>query len=368
MVEKSKRLLSIDALRGFDMFFISGGAGFLYLIEGKTDMQWVDVIAKQVHHPAWNGFTFFDFIFPLFLFISGVSLSFSLSGNMKRNVPKSDIYKKAFKRMIILIVLGIIYKNAPILLFEPSKIRYGSILGRIGIATFITSILYLNFSNIQRLYWAIGILISYYAALYLIPVPGFGAGDLTFEGNLVGWIDRSLMPGILRQGTYDQLALLTQLPALCLTIFGAWAGDLLREQDLNNQKKFVKLVIIGISMVLIGLIWSLHFPINKHLWTSSFILLTGGLGFLILALFFWLIDIKGYRKWAFFFKVIGINSLVIYFAYRFIDFNYTSNLFFGGLLSPIDEKWHPALISIGALGLVWIFLYILYKNKIFVKV
>jgi predicted acyltransferase len=318
-------------------------------------------------HPAWNGFTFYDLIMPLFLFISGVSLSFSLSRHLKKNSSKTDLYKKAFKRMIILILLGIIYKNAPIPLFDPSEIRFGSVLGRIGIATFVTALLFLNFSKTQRLYWVIGILTAYYGALYLIPVPGFGAGDLSFEGNLVGWIDRSVMPGILRQGTYDELALLTQLPALCLTVLGAWAGDVLREQN-DNNKKFLNLVIIGTSIIVVGLIWSMHFPINKHLWTSSFILLTGGLSFLILALFFWLIDIRGYRKWAFFFKVIGMNSLTIYFAYSFIDFTYTSNRIFGGLLSPIDEKWHAALISIGALGLVWIFLYILYRNKLFIKI
>lgn len=368
MKEKSKRLLSVDALRGFDMFFIAGGASFLYLIENKTGYQWVDMIAKQVHHPAWDGFTFFDFIFPLFLFISGVSLSFSLSGNIKKKVSRTNLYQKAFRRMIILIVLGIIYKNAPVPLFEPSDIRYGSVLGRIGIATFITSLLFLNFSKMQRLFWVFGILLAYYGALYLIPVPGFGAGDLSFEGNLVGWIDRTVMPGILRQGTYDELAILTQLPALCLTVLGSLAGDILRESSVDDNKKFIRLILIGSISMIIGLVWSLHFPINKHLWTSSFILFTGGMSFLILAIFFWLIDIRGYRKWAFFFKVIGLNSLTIYFAYSFINFTYTSNKLFGGLLSPIDEKWHPALISVGALGLVWVFLFILYRNKIFVKI
>ena len=127
-------------------------------------------------------------------------------------------------------------------------------------------------------------------------------------------------------------------------------------------------MLIGLSILALGLLWSLLFPINKHLWTSSFILLTGGMSFLILTLFYWLIDIKGYRKWAFFFKVIGLNSLTIYFAYSFINFTYTSKKIIGGLLSPIDEQWHDALISIGALGLVWLFLYILYRNKLFIKV
>ncbi len=270
--------------------------------------------------------------------------------------------------MVILIVLGIIYKNAPLPLFFPSEIRYSSVLGRIGIATFATAILYLNFSKTQRLYWVIGILTAYYAALFLIPVPGFGAGNLSFEGNLVGWIDRSIMPGILHQGTYDELALLTQLPALCLTVLGAWAGDILCEKNFSNNKKLSRLFAIGAILIAIGILWGLHFPIIKKLWTSSFILLTGGMSFLILTLFYWLIDARGYRKWAFFFKVIGMNSLVIYFAYSFIDFSYTAHKIFGGLLSPINEKWHEACISVGALGLVWLFLYILYRHRLFVKI
>lgn len=368
MVKKNSRLLSIDALRGFDMFFISGGASFLYLIQGKTEWPWVDIITQQLEHPKWNGFSFYDFIFPLFLFIAGVSLSFSLKSNLRKKVLKTVLYKKAFRRMILLMLLGIIYKNAPLPLFEPSQIRFSSVLGRIGIATFITTLLFLNFTNKQRIYWVIGILTAYYGALFLIPVPGFGMGDLSFEGNLVGWIDRTVMPGILRQGTFDELALLTQLPALCLTVLGAWAGEILQDHNFDENKKMKNLTIIGSSILIIGLIWSLHFPINKHLWTSSFILLTGGMCFLTLALFYWLIDIKGYRKWAFFFKVIGMNSLTIYFAYSFINFTYTSNKIIGGLLSPIDVKWHDALISLGALGLIWLFLYILYRNKMFIKI
>ncbi len=366
--EKSKRLLSIDALRGFDMFFISGGAAFLYYLQGKTGLAWVDILATQVEHPEWNGFTFFDFIMPLFLFISGVSLTFSLSRNIEKGVAKPALYKKAFKRMIILILLGLIYKNAPVHLFEPSSIRYSSVLGRIGIATFVTTLLYLNFSWRQRLLWIVGVLIAYYGALFLIPIPGFGAGDLSFEGNLVGWIDRIIMPGRLAQGTFDQLALASLLPSLCLTVLGAWAGDILRSKTFSEYKKLLNLVIIGATAIVIGLIWSLHFPINKHLWTSSFILLTGGMGFLFLALFYWLIDVLQFRKWAFFFKVIGMNSLTIYFAYSFINFRFTANKIIGGLLTPFDEKWHDAFISLGALGLVWLFLYILYRNKMFVKV
>src|SRR5690554_3230272 len=367
LLKPNNRLLSIDALRGFDMFFISGGGTFLMLMKGKTGFVFVDAIAEQLEHPAWNGFTFYDFIFPLFLFIAGVSLSFSLSSGQSKGIPKAQLYKKVFYRMLILICLGILYKNAPIPFFEPSQIRFGSVLGRIGFACFITCLIYLNFSFLQRFFWVAGILLAYYAALFLVPVPGYGAGDLSFEGNLVGWFDRTFMPGRLLQKTYDELAVLTQFPALCLTILGTAAGDMLRGPMLP-LKKIRGMVIYGVLGIVLGLAWQLHFPINKHLWSSSFILLTGGMAFLSMALFYWIIDVLGYKKWAFFFQVIGINSLAIYLAYRFVDFNYTSRLLFEGLYSPLAEQWHSVAQALGALLLVWLFMYFLYRKKIFLKI
>lgn len=367
LLKPNTRILSIDALRGFDMLFISGGGTFLALLEGKTGSAFVDEIARQLEHPEWNGFTFYDFIFPLFLFISGISLSFSLTGGISKGIPKTQLYKKVFYRMLILICLGILYKNAPIPFFEPSQIRFGSVLGRIGFACFITTLIYLNFPGKQLLYWVGGILVAYYAALFLIPVPGYGAGDLSFEGNLVGWFDRNFMPGRLLQKTYDELAILTQFPALCLTIMGTVAGDILRG-PISNRQKLQKLVVYGIIGIAVSLVWSLHFPINKHLWTSSFIMLTAGMAFLSIALFYWIIDVQGYRKWAFVFQVIGINSLAIYLAYRFINFHYTSSLLFEGMYRPLAEQWHPVMEALGALILVWLFMYFLYRQKIFLKI
>ena len=220
--------MSIDALRGLDMLLIAGGGECIELLKGKTGWHWIDVVADQLEHPAWNGFSFYDFIFPLFLFISGVSLSFSLNKGLESGLSKNSIYRKAFRRMVLLVILGIIDKNTPITFFDPANIRVASVLGRIGVAGFFTTLLYLNFSRPKRLMWIAGILLAYYAALFLIPVPGYGAGDLSFEGNLVGWVDRHFMPGRLLERTYDENALLTQFPAMCLCMLGSLAGDVLR--------------------------------------------------------------------------------------------------------------------------------------------
>jgi predicted acyltransferase len=364
---KPQRLLSIDALRGFDMLLISGGGTFLVLLENKTGLAGVDWIADQLKHPTWNGFTFYDFIFPLFLFIAGVSMAFSLNKGIEMGLSKAELYKKAFWRMLILVILGIIDKNQPVTFFEPSQIRVASVLGRIGLAGFFASLLYLNFSRLHRIFWVAGILLLYYAALFLIPVPGYGAGNLTMEGNLVGWIDRNFLPGRLLQKIYDENGLITQLPALCLTVMGSIAGDVLRS-DRKESKKLQILLQAGIAGIGIGLFWGLHFPINKHLWSSSFILLTAGMAFLILSLFYYVIDVLKFQSWTFFFQVIGMNSLTIYLAYHFIDFEHTSHALFAGLYAPVPEQFHDALEALGALVLVWSMMYFLYKKKIFIKI
>ena len=366
-LSKPQRLLSIDALRGFDMLLISGGGTFLVLLENQTGLAWVDWIAAQLKHPAWNGFTFYDFIFPLFLFIAGVSMAFSLNKGIEMGLSKAELYKKAFWRMLILVILGIIDKNQPVTFFEPGQIRVASVLGRIGLAGFFASLLYLNFSRLHRIFWVAGILILYYAALFLIPVPGYGAGNLSMEGNLVGWIDRNFLPGRLLQKIYDENGLITQLPALCLTVMGSIAGDVLRS-DRKEGKKLQILLLAGIAAIGLGLFWGMHFPINKHLWSSSFILLTTGMAFLILSLFYYVIDVLKFQGWAFFFQVIGMNSLTIYLAYHFIDFEHTSHLLFAGLYAPVPEQFHDALEALGALILVWSMMYFLYRKKIFIKI
>jgi len=366
-IKKPQRLLSIDALRGFDMLLISGGGTFLVLLENNTGLASIDWIANQLKHPAWNGFTFYDFIFPLFLFIAGVSMAFSLNKGIEMGLSKAELYRKAFWRMLILVILGILDKNQPVTFFEPSQIRVASVLGRIGVAGFFASVLYLNFSRQHRIFWVAGILLLYYAALFLIPVPGYGAGNLSMEGNLVGWIDRNFLPGRLLQKIYDENGLITQLPALCLTVLGSLGGDVLRSERKESQKLQI-LLLAGIGGLGIGLFWGLHFPINKHLWSSSFIMLTSGMAFLILSLFYYVIDVLKYQKWAFFFQVIGMNSLTIYLAYHFIDFEHTSKILFSGLYAPVPEQFHDALKALGALVLIWSMIYFLYKKKIFIKI
>jgi predicted acyltransferase len=257
------RLDSIDALRGFDMLMISGGGAFIHLMDGKTGSTLMDQIARQFVHPSWDGFAFYDFIFPLFLFLAGTSLAFSVQIGRKNGLTETDLKFKTFKRMLILIVLGILDKNVPLDIFNPEQIRYGTVLGRIGLATFIGLLFYLRFDWKQRAALGVSLLALYYLAVMWIPVPAFGAGDLSFEGNLIGWFDRAFMPGRLLQKTYDELGLLTQIPACCITLFGTIAGDIL-SKEIPSVHKLSQLVMLGVVGVGVGLVWSLSFPINKN--------------------------------------------------------------------------------------------------------
>jgi predicted acyltransferase len=271
-------------------------------------------------------------------------------------------------RMLIFIGIDIVYKNPGISFFEPSNIRYLGILGRIGFTGFVTTVIYLNFPRYSRIIWIAAILLFYYGALFLIPVPGYGAGDLSsMESNFVGWFDRTILPGRLINKIYDENGLATQFPALCLTILGSLGGDILRS-DRKESKKTYTLLLAGIICLLSGHIWGLHFRISRHLWSSSFILVSGGWAFIFMAVFYWLIDVMKYQKWVFFFKVIGMNSLATYLLYYFINFYYTSNLLFYGFYAPLPEEWQKVAEATGALFLVWMTLYFMYRKKIFLKV
>jgi predicted acyltransferase len=367
-IVKPARLRSLDALRGFDMLMIVGGGAFLSRMRNLTGLDWVDWLGQQQHHATWNGFSFEDFIFPLFLFITGASLVFSLQNGLAAGASKADLYRKAFWRMMILIVLGILQKNRPFLtVFDPHNIRVVSVLGRIGFAGFIATLLYLNCSRMARLGWAAGILLAYYAAMFLIPVPGHGAGNLSLEGNLAGWFDRTFLPGRLLQKVYDENGLLTQLPALCLTVFGTAAGDVLRE-NWKPARKILTFVLAGVAAIAIGLLWGRHFPINKHLWSSSFIVLTTGISFLCLAAFYGVIDVLRFQRWSFFFEVIGLNALTIYLAEQVFSFEYASNRLFGGLYAPLPEPWQRVAQALGAVVVIWLLLYFMYRKRIFIKI
>lgn len=360
--EPQKRLYSLDALRGFDMFWITGGGVLAIAVSRLAGIDWLET---QMHHVKWEGFRFYDLIFPLFMFISGVAIPFSIKSKIEKNVPERKLFLKIFKRLVILIFLGILYNGVFRTGFSES--RFASVLGQIGIAYFFASLIVIYFKSFKsRLYWLGGILLGVGIIQLLIPVPGHGAGVLTPEGCINGFIDRLLLPGRLHGGSFDPEGILCSLSATGITLMGTIAGNILRSRKTNDWQKTGYLVAAGTAGIALSLILSTFYPIIKSCWTSTFNLLAGGISFLLLALFYLFIDHWGFKSWAFYFRVIGMNSIFIYLFSRIVDVKRITEFFFGWLAAPAGE--YSNIMLTGNLIVIWLILFFMYKKKIFIRI
>ena len=391
------RLLSLDALRGFDMFWIICGEGIFHsmanaivqrhaLVRNPVDYQIAATsglsifekatigISNQLHHSPWNGFTFYDLIFPLFIFIAGVSMPFSLGNQLALAVDtkaaKKKIYGSLLKRTAILILLGMIVNG---LLQWPgyANTRFASVLGRIGLACFFAAIIYINNNIYKQMAWFAGLLLAYWALLMWVPVPGFGAGNLTPEGSLPSYTDQILLPGKLHRKVYDPEGLLATIPAIATALLGVFTGTLLRNNTgrFTMLRKMYLLVTAGLLLLAAGWLWGRVFPINKTLWTSSFVLYTGGWSILLLAAFYTVIDVAGCKRWSMPFVWVGANSILIYMAaHGLVDFTATSGFVFGGLIHLFSPAWQPAVVWVGVAVIQFILLYFLFERKWFLKI
>ena len=360
-----ERLLSLDALRGSDMFWITGGGYLVAVLAKYTGAGWLQTLADQMEHAEWVGFHFEDLIFPLFMFISGVAIPFALVSKLERHVPKKELASKAVKRAVILVLLGLVYNGVFSNGFENP--RFASVLGQIGLAYLGAALIVIYSKSFKStVYWLGGILVGIGFIQLLVPVPGIGAGVLTPEGCLNGYIDRMFLPGRLYGGSFDPEGLLCIVSAVTVTLMGSIAGHFLRDKKVNDQQKIKTLSLIGVSSIALALLLSTFYPIIKACWTGSFNLLTSGIGFLLITLFYWIIDVKGWKKWSFFFRVIGMNSIFIYLLYDMVDIGSISRYLFGWrvLVGDFGEIIHV----VGSIMLVWSLLYYMYKKNIFLKV
>lgn len=364
----NKRLLSLDALRGFDMFWIMGGEGIFTGLAALTGWPLFEWWAKQLDHVPWHGFVFYDMIFPLFLFIAGISFPFSMAKRIAAGESRQKIYWHIMSRGVLLVLLGILYNNG--LRFNFGELRYGSVLGRIGLAWMFAALIFINTKLSFRIMWFWVILLGYWLLFVLFPAHDLGSSDpFSREGNLASYIDRMLMPGRLYLGNHDPEGIFSTLPAICTALLGMFTGEFIRS-DYKSGKPVTKvLIMIGAAIILmiIGKLWNLVFPINKNIWSSSFVCFVGGLSLLLFSIFYLVIDIWQYRKWTFFFVVIGMNPITIYLAGRIINFRSATRFFFGGFAEIMPEKWTELINGIGITAVAWLFLYILYRKKIFLK-
>ena len=365
---KNQRLLSLDTLRGIDMLFIMGGDAFFLCLGALVPGSIFADFAQQLSHKEWDGFAFYDLIFPLFLFIAGVSFPFSLAKSRNSGISDKKIKLRILRRGLTLVILGIVYNG--LLSFEFESLRVASVLGRIGCAWMIAAYIYMCCSRKATILIAGTILFGYYALLSLVSAPDApDASPLSMEGSIVGYVDRMLLPGKLHLGVHDPEGILSTLPAVVTALLGIFAGDFIRSvTNWNEHKKAATLLLSGILFIGLGYAWDLSFPINKNLWTSSFVLVAGGYSLLLLAICYWIVDVKQWRGWTFFFRVIGLNSITIYLAQHFIDFSKPIKTIFGGTLTLLPENCYALGYWTCHITICWLLLYFLYKQKIFLKI
>ncbi len=369
-METGKRLLSLDALRGFDMIFIMGFASVITAACGLFPGGDSCFLASQMHHVPWNGFHHHDTIFPLFLFIAGVSFPFSHAKQVAGGASKGRIYRKIFTRGILLFLLGLVYNGFFRLDF--AGLRIFSVLARIGFAWMFAALLFINFKPGTRAVVSVALLVGYWLLLRFVPAPDApGADPFSYEGNLVGYVDRTLVPNhLLNKGEFDPEGLLSLIPAIVTAMLGMFTGEFVRldEKKVPGGKKALYMALAAVAMLVLGLVWSLDFPVNKSLWSSSFVLVVGAYSLGLFALFYYLIDVRGWKKWTKFFEVIGLNSITIYMAQRIIPFGSVNGFFLDGLAGHLPPAAGDLILSIGYFVLCWLFLWFLYKKKIFLKV
>lgn len=361
----SGRVHSIDALRGFDMFWIIGGGTVIERLFAFSRIPFLDALNRQFEHSEWNGFTFEDFIFPLFLFIVGLAIPYSLTKRLSRGDSRRSIVLHILKRTALLFLLGLLYNG--FLGFDIGNMRWAGVLQRIALGYFAAALIFVFTGVRGRAVWAGAILIGYWLVMTVVPVPEFGAGVLTPEGNFASWIDRLLLPGRFCCFEFgDNEGLLSTIPAIATCLLGVLCGDWLRSGR-SGTELTAGMALAGIVSLVAGLIWGIVFPINKLIWTSSYVLFAAGWSLLLFAAFYWVIDVRGWQKWAFFFIVIGLNPITIYIGQEIVNFGSISNYFLRGISSNLGD-FRQVFTAMGSFGAKWLFLWFLFRQKIFLKV
>lgn len=387
---QTQRVVSVDALRGFNIFWILGADAAVWSFnemvrdKGPVLSAAGGFLNTQMTHVAWEGFRFYDFIFPLFIFVTGVSIVLSLPRLVERE-GKAQAYARVFRRALILYGLGLIFYGG--ISRHWGDIRLVGVLQRIAICYLCASLLFLNFRARGIAVALVVLLAGYWALMTFVPVPGIGAGSFARDANLADWIDANYLPGWKWDLTRDPEGLLSTLPAIGTCLLGVLAGLLLADPHLQGSRKSLLLIAAGIALTSGGYLWGLQFPIVKVLWTSSFVLVAGGYSLILLGVWHQIIDVWGYQRWSAMFVWLGANAITLYFinnvtadqfAIRFAGstvstFELFATRFAGGdFAALLDRAITPNTgnFVVRMLGLIFAILLarFLYRRRIFLRV
>jgi len=364
-----QRLQSLDAFRGITI------AGMILV---NNPGSWSHVYAPLLH-AEWNGWTPTDLIFPFFLFIVGVAIPFALTKYLDGR-SKRYIYWKIVRRTLVLFGLGLFLAGFP--RFNLETIRIPGVLQRIAVVYFFAALIFLYTRWRTQAIIGGGLLLLYWALMTLVPVPGYGPGNLTPEGNLAAYIDRALLSGHLWKDTWDPEGILSTIPAIATALAGVLTGHWLRSGR-DRREIAGWMFVAGWIAIIVGLFWGIFFPINKNLWTSSYVVFTAGAALQFLGFCYWLIDVAGYRRWAKPAIVYGVNALAVFVLSGLVARllilikvpgaeghslalkTWIYREVFASWLSPINASLAFAITNI---VFWWVIMAWLYRKRIFIKI
>jgi len=397
-ISAPSRLVSLDALRGFDMFWIMGGDSLAAALGGLSESDFVKRLSSQLEHVAWAGFRFYDLIFPLFVFIVGVSLVLSLSRTIEQE-GRAEAVKRILRRSVLLFAIALFYSGG---FANPwPDIRLLGVLNRIALCYFFGSLIYCFLPRRGIIAMAAALLVGYWALLALVPFPDLrpvdASGQLlspsmtatntaqlnwtstnTLKGvfepglNLANYVDQKYLPGKKWDKTWDPEGLLSTLPAIATCLLGVLAGLLLKDSRIDDRRKVTWLFASGVIGVMAGFAWGAQFPVIKKIWTSSYVLVAGGYSAILLGLFYLIVDVLKYQKWCQVFIWYGMNPITVYLADNVISFRRVATRFLGSdvkafLDAHVTAGFGDLMISCGEIGVGLCLVWFLYRRRIFLR-
>jgi predicted acyltransferase len=365
------RLMSVDALRGFDMFWILGGDAIGQALDrmGGRREGIVHELALQLDHAKWEGFRFYDLIFPLFVFLVGVSLVFSLGRIVEREGRRAAT-RRILRRALLLWVLGVLYYGGW------SKgvggIRLLGVLQRIALCYLAAGLLFVRLRPRGLLIALVALLGGYWALMSFVPAPGQAQVSFEESKNLANWIDAHFLPLRRSDGDHDPEGLLSTLPAIGSCLLGVFAGLLLRDGRRTPARKAQWLLAAGVAAILAGWLWGFQFPVIKKIWTSSFVLLAGGWSAVLLGACCWLVDGMGLQRWVQPFVWVGLNPIAIYLLDNVIDFEKLAARVLGGPVHDAADSvatgLGDVLIAAGGTALAVLVCWFLHRRRLYLRV
>jgi len=374
--QKTERLGSLDVLRGFDLFCLVFFQPVFIQLSRAMDWPFTNWLATKFEHVPWEGFVFWDIIMPLFMFMAGVSMPFAFAKHL-RNGTKAQLYKRILKRVVLLWIFGMMCQGN-LLALDPNRIFFFSnTLQSIAVGYLFSAIILINLKRNGQIIITAGLLLIYWALLSFVKIGDWGGGNFGPDNNLAEYVDRVVLgrfrdgstvaaDGSVDFGNYRYTWLVSSLNFVVTVMTGVFAGQILKG-SLQKIKKIQWLTICGVLMIIAGLLWGLQMPVIKHIWTSPMTLLSSGICFLLMALFFYLVDYKNYGKYLNWLKIYGMNSILAYMLCEIINFSSVSKSVLHGTEQYLGN-YYGTVITLANVSIIFFILWLMYRKKIFLKV